>query len=438
MKRWLRGSVVLATAAGLWSCSGDPTDVFRGGASRIIASPSSVFLNEGETEAVLVEALDEQGNPLPVTFDLTVGSGISVVQDPDFLPTNGSGPIEGQVRYQVTANTAIGTSFTVSADGQSTTIPVRSLPLTFAGTFSSATPALGETVTLTAPAGLKFGPDTDLQFPGSAGGPVITDISADSTVLSFLPGPGTDTVGFVSGVEMLYAPGVPLATLETTTKVTTPAVTEIPAVFSNAAPAVNEVVTVTAPGFIFLPGATVTVGASTATTVALAADGSSMGFVAAPGATGIPTIAGTALDFLPSVPLELPATTNVTVSGAVPAAAGTDDPATAPSLVTPEPGFASIFYDAPDFPAAVDRFYKLVVTEDGDYTITMDWTVGSDVDMFLCPAPGAITGSCDFAAASGAIPESHTYTLTAGTYWIVADDFGLDAAPTILSILIVR
>ena len=141
MKRWLRGSVVLATAVGMWSCSGDPTDSFRGGTSRIVATPASIFLSEGETKAVIVQAQDDQGDPIAVTFETAAGPGITVVEDVTFLPSNGL-PIQGQTRYLITATTFVGTTFTVSADDQSLVIPVRSLPTSFVGGFSNATPAL--------------------------------------------------------------------------------------------------------------------------------------------------------------------------------------------------------------------------------------------------------------------------------------------------------
>ena len=220
MKRWLRGSVVLVSAV-TWSCSSDPTDSFRGGTDTIVASPSSLFMAEGQTEPVLVQAIDAQGNPQAVTFDVSTGPGITVVKDTNFLPTNGA-PIEGQTRFLVTANTFVGTSFTVTADGKSLEIPVRSLPVAFSGTFSNVAPALGDTVTLTAPAGITFSDTASITFPGAAGEPVITGISADRTVLSFLPAPGTDTTGFVSGLDLTFAVGVPVDTLPTTTRLTTP------------------------------------------------------------------------------------------------------------------------------------------------------------------------------------------------------------------------
>src|SRR4051794_32390183 len=96
MKRWLSGSVVLATSVGLWACSGDPTNSFRNGASGLVATPTSVFLTEGETKEVLVSATDDQGNPLPITLEASnVGPGITVVRDENYLPTTAGGQIQG-------------------------------------------------------------------------------------------------------------------------------------------------------------------------------------------------------------------------------------------------------------------------------------------------------------------------------------------------------
>jgi hypothetical protein len=428
----------------MWSCSGDPTDSFRGGTDRIVATPASLFIPEGATKAVIVQAQDDQGNPLAVAFDTAMGPGITVVEDATFLPTNGA-PIQGQTRYLITATTFLATTFTVRAGGDSLVIPVKGLPVTFPGTFSNVAPALGDTVTLTAPAGLKFGPETFITFAGAAGDPVLTGISADSTVISFLPAPSTDTVASVAGLQPTYAPGVTLDTLQTTTKLTTTLVADVPAVFSDPTPAQNQLVTVSAPGFKFLPTAGALLGADTAVVFSVAADSSSMTFVAKPGATGLPGTSGVAapelfgivLSVLPQVPLKLPATTNLTYA-ALAAVGGTDDPGTAPTVATPGLGFSSRFYDQADFVAAADRFYKLVVTEDGDYTISLDWSTGSDVDLFVCPSAGVGSFDCDFTAATGSKPESSTFALTADTYYLVAEDFGGDAGVSDVTISVVH
>jgi hypothetical protein len=95
-----------------------------------------------------------------------------------------------------------------------------------------------------------------------------------------------------------------------------------------------------------------------------------------------------------------------------------------------------VLFDAPDFESTLDRIYKIDITEAGTYRITMDWTIGDDVDMFLCPTEAFAFDSasdptddddpanCNFAGATGAHPESVPFVLQPGDYWIWADDFG--------------
>jgi len=87
MKRSMWGITLIATAAGLWSCNGDPTGDLRAG-ERIIADPASVFIDEGATKFVTVELVDGQGNQLATNFaSQNVGAGITVAEDPTFLQT---------------------------------------------------------------------------------------------------------------------------------------------------------------------------------------------------------------------------------------------------------------------------------------------------------------------------------------------------------------
>ena len=146
-------------------------------------------------------------------------------------------------------------------------------------------------------------------------------------------------------------------------------------------------------------------------------------FTAPAGATGPITIVGVELaGFLLTLPSSAPP---ITVSATVPTLAGTGDPGTAPSVITPAEGFSSLLVDLPPFNGVdfVDAYYEFVVTKEGVYTITMDWDIGDDVDLYVCPAAGVATFDCDFTAATGAHPEIADYALTPGTYYIVADDF---------------
>jgi hypothetical protein len=220
---------------------------------------------------------------------------------------------------------------------------------------------------------------------------------------------------------VLYSP-------TTTARFTTPQLLVYDGTISNLAPAANEAITVTLnPNTTFDPAtATFQVGATAATLIGATANTATL--IPAPGSSGLLFINGAVIDSLPQFVLTLSnAETDTVVVGPAGTAAGTDDPSTAPSVAVPDPGFSAPFFDTADFVASADRFYKLVAPADGDYTITMDWTSGSDIDMFLCPSPGVIDGSCDFQAATGSQPEVGVFTLTAGTYYIIAEDFAGDA-----------
>lgn len=198
------------------------------------------------------------------------------------------------------------------------------------------------------------------------------------------------------------------------------------ATFSSAAPAQNQQVTITAPaGFTFGSNAGVVIGADTGVVASIAADGTSLTFTPRPGflATKNVAIVSDARSALfSSVPLTLPTLDSISMPAIGPVA-GTDSPGSAPTITAPPVGQTAAFFDLPDFATAPDRFYKLVVTEAGDYTITTDWTVGSDVDMFLC-INDATCAAPNFAAATGNKPESATFTLPVGTTYIGVEDFG--------------
>jgi hypothetical protein len=332
MKRLLCGSVVLAASLGLVSCNSDPTSDFRNGPSQILAEPSTVFLNRGAVEEVVVKVVDDAGDPLPAPWEITeTGSGITVVRNPDFLPTTVGVPLDAEAQFIVTAGEEpLPSSFTLTSGELSLEVPVNVLP------------------------------------------------------------------------------------------------TEIPATFSNPTPGLNEPVTISAEGYSFLPDAAVVIAGDSA--AILSNDGATITFVPTPGSTGPALVEKIAINFLPTTPLSLPTVAELTVPpGPI---AGTDAPATAPSLLVPEVGEFSVSFDEPDFAATLDHFYKLTIAEAGVYTVTMDWDIGDDIDMFLCPAPGDIAAECDFSGASADHPESVDFDLAPGEYWIVADDFGQFAGGT--------
>src|SRR5918995_107908 len=526
----LMARMVLFGLLAVLACHGDPTEN-EGTPTDIVANPAVVFVAQGTTEAVLLTVVDEDGQALQADFTVSnVGPGITVEPDPTYLQLSSANQIRRQARFFVTANELAASSFEVSALGLTDTVEVTSIPAGLAATISDTQPALGDTISITAPTGTFFTEATTVTFEGALpvivsqdastivfipmpniNGPAvlssvgvtsnpdlsfslattdtirtdsIVDIGAglstttpalgapvtltlpaglrvipeslpsltianaavlpinvtvtpDSGTITFTPPPNADSVVTVPGVvpqrlaQCCTAtriigtdtiPGYALA-LPTTAKATTPVFATVPSTVSDVAPDVNEAVTLTStdPAFTFGPGVGVLVGAAEG--AVSSASGNSLTFTAPAGATGPITIVG--VEFA-GFSLTLPSTAPpITVSATVPTLAGTGDPSTAPSVLTPDEGFSSLLVDLPPFNGVdiVDAYYEFVVTEAGDYTITMDWDIGDDVDLFFCPAAGVSTFDCDFQAATADHPEVGVYSLTPGTYYIVADDF---------------
>jgi len=437
----------LALAA---ACSDDSFTDIQGDLDRLVATPTQLFIEIGETETVQVSGVDGQGNPLTFNYEVTdPGTGIDVRRDSTFLPvyvddsTLQVPSVGERYRFVVTGQAYGATSFTVSAGGQEVVIPVQVVPQNgITATFSNATPALGETVTITAPAGTRFSPTSTVTAPGTAQ-PVVLSIAADgSTMDVVLPPNLAEAQLILNDVVSDAAPGVVFApTTEAT--ITTPSVPSFPGTVSNLAPNVNEEVSVTLTGATLDPATTLILGAGAPVITNLTTN--SVSFIPAPGTTAQLVINGVVLDALPQIPLSLPApiTDTIKVSPDIPTDPGAGAAATAPTLVTPAEGFASAFFDKPAW--EIDpvfgiplAYYELVVTEAGVYNITMDWDIGSDVDMFVCPAAGVGDLDCDFTAATGAHPEVADFALDPGTYYIVSNDFGEDAAGTTLSIAVLH
>jgi hypothetical protein len=444
MKRLLSGMVPLLVLLVGVSCSTEPTDDLRNGVARLDASPSQLFLQLGESKTVEVAGLDEQGNPQSLDYQVTaVGSGITVKRDSSFRPNfendtalvaPGEAP---SFRFIVTATSYTTTDFTVSAGGKDIKVPVQVVPrAVLQAQISNLTPALGEVVTITAPAGVTFQSTTTVTLADSlAVQPFSVTVAADGKSLTFLPPPNMVSAQLViSDVLSDGAPGMPFNPV-TADRFTTPELRALDATISDLAPPANQTVTVTVNNATFDPAATFSVGITPA--IVLGISGNQATILPTPGSVGLLTANGVLPDSLPGyfLPLTTPEPDTMTV-GALTPLAGTDDPNTAPSLPVPAVGGTAILFDAPDFAAAADRFYKLVVPTAGDYTISLDWSAGSDVDMILCD--DVACSNPDFTAATGNQPEAATFTLTAGTYYVIAEDFGGDAAGATITFKLTR
>jgi hypothetical protein len=413
---------------------GDDLGGNAGEGTVLSASPTQLFLEVGETKTVDVSATDDNGNAKALEFVVTSpGSGIDVRRDSTFLPvyvddsTLQVPPTAERFRFIVRGDAYTATSFTVTAGDTNISIPVQVVPNTaIEATISNPNPALGETITITAPAGTHFNANSTVTVDGAPAQPFLVSLNPDGTSADVILPPNLNSASLVLGnMSADAAPGLTFNPATTAT-VTTTAIPSFTGTTSNLAPAVNEAITTTLTGATISPDAELILGAGAPAVTNLTAN--SVTYIPAPGTTAQLVIDGVILDALPQIPLSLPApeTDTIKVSPDVPSTPGTDASATAPSLITPAVGFSSAFFDAPPFDGAalVDAYYKLVVTEAGVYTITMDWTVGTDIDLLVCPAAGVDDFDCDFAAATGDHPESSDYALEPGTYYVVADDFG--------------
>jgi hypothetical protein len=217
------GLLLLLAMAGVAACGGDPTDSFRQGNEQIIATPTSLFLQQGASVFVIAELQDEQGNQL--TEDLqtaNVGPEITVVRDTAFLQTTNGTELKTRERFIVTGLAPGSSSFTIKSGADTLFVPVRVVPTSIGVTFSNASPAVNEAITITAPAGYKFGADAAVESALGVG--FVTGFSADSTAISAIIPPGSTGPLTVSGLSADFLPGVSLSlpSIDQVTAGTTP------------------------------------------------------------------------------------------------------------------------------------------------------------------------------------------------------------------------
>lgn len=191
---------------------------------------------------------------------------------------------------------------------------------------------------------------------------------------------------------------------------------------SSTGPNASDPTVITAPaGFIFGPDAAVAFDAGDAIPLSVSDDGTQLTLLPPPGATSKGTVSGLIVPYLPQVPVSDSTDVAITINASVPSQPGTDSPNTAPD-VTASP----VFYDGGGF-AGTDisgdggigksQYYKFTPAADGDYTITANWGSPADVDLILCD--DLACSAPDFSSATGAQPESSTYTLTGGTTYLI-------------------
>ncbi len=269
MNRVLRSSVVLAAAVGAFAaCKGDPTEDLRQGVDHLVANPTVLFIDEGLSQNVVVEAVDAQGNQVVTEFFLAnVGTGITVVRDTTFNPVYAGEKLTApgtvtRARFIVTAVQQVSTSFTVGAGGRTITIAVATIPTTAAAVFAPTNLNIGDTLTITAPGSLKFTPASTVSFGAGACAVVPGSLAADSTSLRCIPFPGSTGTATLSNMVTTYSTPGPV-TVTAASGITTPPLPSL--VLSPAAPVAGDTVTITLSGlFRLTPGSGATASACVA------------------------------------------------------------------------------------------------------------------------------------------------------------------------------
>jgi hypothetical protein len=460
--------VVLAIGVGSWACKGDPQGNLRGDAVQVIAAPSSLFIDQGETELVLIEVLDDQGNQLGITdFAMTSGSPVvTVLEDSTFnlvfdAEGNAVRPSPWtRARFHVCAGTFVfvpnptpddpnagdqvcmdnitgSTTLTASGGGLTLDIPVRLVPVSLlTGAISPTAPAITETVTITMPPGVLLDPATSTVTFSDGSVPANVVVDPAGTSVSFLAAPNTNAPATVSGVTMTYAPTVPPFSISTEETLTAVAVTSVAVTYSNATPAGGEVVRMTAgAGFLFTPASVVSLLGGEVIQVAIAADSTYIDFAVPASYAQMlpPNVTAVNLTGTPFV-TDLPADIFFTSGLGLP---GTDDQATAPTITIPASGTTSTFYDSGPFLGnqilGVERIYNFTLAAPTTFDVVADWSNASDVDVIVVDNPVSV-GFCG--ALTGAQPEAfNCAALPAGNYSLSLSLYA-GAPPGVVSVTI--
>jgi hypothetical protein len=378
--------------------------------------------------------------PAGVTFAdtafLTVGADSAALANPLFIVSQDATTITfippPSTNSPITINGVISASApgNVFAPATQTTL-VSPLIDTVDVTYSTTTPALGQTVTMTSPNPLiNFVVDSIVfpgQIPGREGDPQNVVVAADSSSLTFDTPPNIDG----SGVVVNFAfPGGYLRALPTRPNVTAPNIgTTFDATFDDTEPAILQSVTLTAPaGFTFDDTTNVTIGGNLAITQSVAGDGSSVTFLPIPGSAGVASVDGVVPTAAPSNIVTMLTNQTITVPAIVPLP-GTNDPATAPLIPAPGTTVEQGAFAATNCPGIADagahcKVYKLSFAAPSNLTYTLTGANAADLGLyFYTPDMASIVGACDNLGRASP-PESCAVSLPAGDFILAVANFG--------------
>ena len=203
MRREHKRAVCAAFALATLACASDPTSELRTGPTILSITPTVAFLDPAATVAVVVVARDDQLNPVPVTITATSGNSAIATVEVDTARHFPDGATQAFIATGVTPGQ---TTLTVTGSGLTGTVTVNVVPVAFNGALSSATPAGGDTLKISATAVLKFNPaHATVTFGGDKVGTIVF-VNADSIkVLTPFSDPGALTI---TGVVTTFIPGL--------------------------------------------------------------------------------------------------------------------------------------------------------------------------------------------------------------------------------------
>jgi hypothetical protein len=356
---------------GAWACKGDPqSSLDRGTTQAVVSDPQTIFVANGATVEVLVEARDNLNQATEITsVSAAAGAGVAAVRDFQYQPVfdanatteeacngiehsewTGAGclvprPNPTRIRYEVSGTAAGVSSLNVTLNGVSLDIPVTVTPLTVPITTSAA--------------------------PAALGGASIVTITTDPATYAF----DVNVPVHVDPDYGSFTGGNPLGYLN----------------------------------------------------VGFAADGSNVQVVPAPGASGTMNIHGVL--FLPVAGLSLTLPTATNVDGPASTFSGNCSSGTPQALAGPGPasGATDGYYDGWRCGTGF-QYFTFVAGASGDHTITFEWDSDADMDMVISEYPVISTLCTAFTLSN---PESCTATLTAGSTYRIRWDYYDGIEPTV-------
>ncbi len=347
MNRLVRGSILVAVAGGIWACGGNAFDTNLDTIASIKATPQIVFVSNVDSEAVVVEAVNDLGNQNEAEFTISnKTAGLVVNQDTGYGLVIGGDNLKTRARFFVKgqdSSTFVSGSFDVDAAGKSVTVDVNIVPSKIVAALSATTPTNGDTVTITLPAGITFTSTSTVTLAGGVASPILIGVSADSTQITFVPPPGVSGPVTLNDVVVGYLPGQQFS-VPTSLSLTTEGFGKLGATYNTTTPTSSDTVVLTVPsGLRILPSATVNFAAdSSAILVGISADSTMLSVLVPPNTDAPITINGVIATGSPLFAFNLTDSTRVK-SPVVPNApvtfSATNPAAGATVTMTADPGF---------------------------------------------------------------------------------------------------